>query len=236
MHQTFTSLLTAALRADAGRPFITYYDHATSERIELSVTTYANWVAKAAGLLVEEADVERGDVIRVDLPEHWMAHVFLGAAWSIGAAVTFTDTADVVICGPDSVAEWASAGVETVLATALAPLGGRFAEPLPPGVRDVGLEIWSQPDGFFPVELPEGDDLALADEPCSQKEMLQAATVGTLLGDGDRLLRVAVQASPPVPATLTEPLLRGGSLVLLQNPDADALERLVSDERITHRA
>jgi uncharacterized protein (TIGR03089 family) len=50
---TFSEVLTSQLRADAGRPLVTFYDDATGERVELSVTTYANWVAKVASLLVE---------------------------------------------------------------------------------------------------------------------------------------------------------------------------------------
>ncbi len=46
--QTFSDVLTRQLRADSGRPLVTFYDDATGERVELSVTTYANWVAKAA--------------------------------------------------------------------------------------------------------------------------------------------------------------------------------------------
>ena len=59
---------------------MTFYDHASGERSELSVTTYANWVAKAASLLVEEHDLERGDALCLDLPAHWLGPVFLGAA------------------------------------------------------------------------------------------------------------------------------------------------------------
>ena len=74
--------LAELLRADAGRPLVTFYDDATGERVELSVATYANWVAKTASLLVEELDLTRGDRIRLDLPTHWLGPVFLGAAWT----------------------------------------------------------------------------------------------------------------------------------------------------------
>ena len=46
---TFAEVLAAQLRRDPGRPLLTFYDHATDERVELSVTTYANWVSKALG-------------------------------------------------------------------------------------------------------------------------------------------------------------------------------------------
>ena len=57
---TFPSALAALLRSDPSRPLVTFYDDATGERIELSVTTYANWVAKTAGLAADELDAERG--------------------------------------------------------------------------------------------------------------------------------------------------------------------------------
>ncbi|MFN4091190.1 MAG: TIGR03089 family protein, partial [Alphaproteobacteria bacterium] len=51
---TFAATLADRLAHDPGQPLITFYDEATGERVELSVTTYANWVAKTASLLVEE--------------------------------------------------------------------------------------------------------------------------------------------------------------------------------------
>ena len=85
---TFADVLAQRLRADPGQPLVTYYALATGERVELSVTTYGNWVAKAASLLAEEHDLERGQSLRVDLPTHWLGPVFLGAAWAMGLTVT----------------------------------------------------------------------------------------------------------------------------------------------------
>jgi len=76
---TFPAVLARALRTEPGRPFVTFYDEATGERVELSVTTYANWVAKASGLLVDEHGLERGQSLRIDLPPHWLSLVFLCA-------------------------------------------------------------------------------------------------------------------------------------------------------------
>ncbi|WP_343997653.1 TIGR03089 family protein, partial [Nocardioides furvisabuli] len=158
---TFAETLGAQLRRDPGRPLVTFYDHATDERVELSVTTYANWVAKASGLLVDVADLERGMSLRIDLPPHWLSTVFLGAAWTVGLRVTTSDEPDAVVCGPDGLDTWSPrASALPVLACSLRPLGVRFAEPLPPGVLDVGVEIWSQPDGFTAWDPPTGDDLA----------------------------------------------------------------------------
>ena len=233
---TFTEVLTAQLRREPGRPLVTFYDHATDERVELSVTTYANWVAKAAGLLTDVADLERGMALRVDLPPHWLSTVFLGAAWSVGLRVTTSDEPDAVVCGPETLERWADrASVMPVLACSLRPLGVRFAEPLPAGVLDVGVEIWSQPDGWTAWDPPTGDDLATDELTQTQLHELTAA-VGRSLTDGGRLLSVTDPASPPGMATFTEPLGRGGSLVLVRNPDPARLDDVHDAERATARA
>ena len=62
------------------------------------------------------------------------------------------------------------------------------------------------------------------------------AAVGSSLTDGGRLLSVADPASPPGMATFTEPLGRGGSLVLVRNPDPARLDGVYDAERATARA
>ncbi|GAA1924562.1 TIGR03089 family protein [Nocardioides hwasunensis] len=239
---TFAEVLAAQLRRDPGRPLITFYDHATDERVELSVTTYANWVAKASGLLTDVADLERGMSLRLDLPPHWLSPVFLGAAWTVGLRVTTSDEPDAVVCGPDGLATWAPrAGRLPVLACSLRPLGVRFADPLPTGVLDVGVEIWSQPDGFAAWDPPSAsdpatDDLAQSDLWNLRVHDERTAAAGSSLTDGDRLLSVADPASPPGMATFTEPLGRGGSMVLVRNPDPARLDGVFDAERATARA
>lgn len=231
---TFGEVLAAQLRGDAGRPLITFYDHETGERVELSVTTYANWVAKAASLLAEEGDLERGQRIRIDLPTHWLGPVFLGAAWLLGLAVVDDDGVDAVVCGPDTVDDWGERADDVaVFACSLLPLGVRFGQPLPPGVHDVGVEIWSQPDAFTPWDPPTGADPATAH--ATQAQLMEAAAAGSVLTDGGRLLTATNPASPPGIVAFTEPLVRGGSLVLLRHPDPDRLGALAAEERATHR-
>ncbi len=236
---TFDGVLRHQLARDAGRPLVTFYGETPGERIELSVTTYANWVAKAAGLLVEECDLERGQSLRIDLPTHWLGPVFLGAAWTIGLVVTTGDDPDAVVCGPETLADWADRADDLpVLACSLLPLGGRFAEGVPPGVHDVGAEIWGQPDAFTAWDPPGADDRA-TDE-LSQAELFAptrgTATVGSSLTDGGRLLTAANPASPPDVAAFTEPLARGGSVVLVARADPARLDELYVEERATSRA
>lgn len=234
---TFAEVLSEQLRGDAGRPLVTFYDDESGERVELSVTTYANWVAKAASLLVDELDLERGARLQVDLPAHWLVPVFLGAAWTAGISVV-DDAPDAVVCGPGTLEQWAPrAGELPVLACALLPLGVRFAEPVPAGVHDVGVEIWGQPDAFAPWDPPTGDDVAVehAGRRTSQAELWNAAAVGTLVTDGGRLLTEANPASPPGLAAFVEPLLRGGSLVLVTRAGRERVEATYVAERATAR-
>lgn len=235
---TFSAVLTRQLRGDAGRPFITFYDHATDERVELSLTTYANWVAKAAGLLVEEGDLERGMRLRLDLPTHWLGPVFMAAAWTVGLAITEDDDPDAVVCGPETLADWTERADDLpVFACSLRPLGVRFAEPVPPGVHDVGIEIWTQPDAFSPWDPPSGDDLAFDVDGVrlTQGELMESAAAGSLLTDGGRLFSVTNPASPPGIVTVTEPLARGGSLVLVRHLASERSQSTYDAERATHR-
>jgi uncharacterized protein (TIGR03089 family) len=241
---SFRDVLDRRLREDAGRPLVTYYDERTGERTELSVATWANWVAKAGSLLVEEHGLERGDTLRVDLPAHWLTTVFLGAAWSAGLVVTDTtsdgDEPDGVVTGPDRLSTWAPyAGRRPVLACALLPLGVRFAEPLPEGVHDVGLEIWSQPDAFVPWDPPADDDPAVRLDGLvlTHAQLWEAATTGALASrtGGDRLLSEVNPASPPGISSVTEPLRTGGSVVLVSSAGPERLEAIAAAERVTGR-
>jgi uncharacterized protein (TIGR03089 family) len=245
---TFAALLDRELRSSPGRPFLTFYDERTGERVELSVTTYANWVAKTASLLVEEHDLERGDVLLVDLPAHWLGPVFLGAAWLAGLAVAFPGgdggpdaVPDAVVCGPAQVAAWAERADELpVLACSLRPMGVRFADPLPPGVHDVGVEVWSQPDAFLPHDPPTAQDVAvlLPEGAVVQAELWGSAAAGrsaTSTG-GDRLLSTANPASPPGVAVAVEPLVTSGSLVLVTGAGPARLDAIAETERVTRRS
>ena len=89
---TFATILADQLRRDPGRPLVTFYDHATGERTELSVATYANWVAKTASLLAEEHDLERGQLLRADLLV--LQRLDPGEASLIGQALGLGDVAD----------------------------------------------------------------------------------------------------------------------------------------------
>jgi uncharacterized protein (TIGR03089 family) len=231
---TFPQLLSGLLARDPGRPLVTFYDDATGERTELSVTTYANWVAKVSSLLADELEVEHGSRLLVDLPPHWLGTVVLGAAWSCGLEVVWDGEADAVVTGPDGLLRWADLAASVpVVASALLPLAGRFADGVPEGVHDLGVEVWSQPDAFVAWPGPSDDDPAV--DGVTQRELWSAAAAGNRLNDGGRLLSEANPASPSGLASLTEPLAHSGSLVLVAHASAERRDRIASDERVTDR-
>ena len=234
---TFPQVLARLLATEPGRPLVTFYDDATGERTELSLATWANWVAKVSSLLADELDVEHGGRLLVDLPSHWLGTVVLGAAWSCGIEVVWEggpDDVDSVVIGPEGLARWApEAGRLPVLATALHPLAGPFPDGVPPGVHDLGVEVWSQPDAYVAFPGPADDDTAVAGT--THAELWGSAAVGDQVADGGRLLSEANPASPSGLASLTEPLARNGSLVLVAHASADRRERIAADERVTDR-
>ena len=158
----------------------------------------------------------------------------LGAAWSVGLVVTEDDEPDAVVCGPAALARWAgSADRIPVVASALHPLGMRFADPLPPGVHDLGVEVWSQPDAFVPYDPPGPADPATDSQ--THAELWDAAAARSVLRDGDRVLTEENPASPSGLSSFTEPLVRGGSLVLVAHPDPGRIASTYADERATAR-
>lgn len=235
---TFPRLLAAALRADPARPLVTFYDDATGERVELSVTTYANWVAKTASLLQDELDVERGATVLLAVPTHWLGGVWLGAAWSVGACVTDdlarAGDADVLVGGPDDLdALAAHAGRAAVLGLSLRPLGGRFTEPLPPGVTDYGAVVLGQPDAFAALDPPEPGDTAWHDAggTLSQAEVCALDLAG--LPQGGRVLTDLAPTSREGLATLSATLRGGGGAVWVRRPDPAGWAHRAEVERAT---
>src|SRR3954452_25031211 len=83
-HQTPAHLLSSALATDPARPLVTFYDDATGERVELSVATFANWVAKTANLLQDDLAAAPGDRLALLLPAHWQTAAWLLACSSVG--------------------------------------------------------------------------------------------------------------------------------------------------------
>jgi hypothetical protein len=86
---TIAALLSREARRDGARPFLTWYDDATGDRVELSVATTANWAAKIANHLVDELDLQPGEPVVVDPAVHWTTAVVLLGTWTAGSWVRF---------------------------------------------------------------------------------------------------------------------------------------------------
>ena len=231
---SFADLLGEKLKRDPGRPLVTAYDEAAGSRIELSVQTYANWVDKTANLLTDEYLLGDGDVIRVELPPHWLGAVFLGAAHTAGIAIT-TDpgtAAHLVVRGPDRLED--DAPDVPVVACSLTPFATAFDRTLPDGVDDFGTLWPGQPDGFL------GDHVEPTTTGCrhdgtshSQAELIDLARESAASWRGDRLLTDVDPLIDCGATTFLAALARGGSMVLVTNPSDDQWPARHEGERAT---
>ena len=246
MPGTPADLFAAALRDAPAAPLVTYYDDTTAERVELSATTLANWVAKTANLLQDEFDVGPGSTVAVALPVHWQTAAVLLAVWSCGATVLDTAAedegrladADVVLAARDRLAPLEELDLPELMGLSLHPLGmgmtGYAGQ-----ARDFALEVRVHGDVFFPHQPPDPADpglllgglsLTLGGLESTARELADRLGIRA----GDRVLvddRTALEAGPV--AWLLAPLAAGASLVLCRAPIPEALPRRVTDERVT---
>jgi uncharacterized protein (TIGR03089 family) len=89
--QSFAALAERQPGRYGDKPFLTWYDDALGQRVELSYRTFDNWVAKVANLLVEELGAGPGDRVAAVLADHWQTAVVLAACWRAGAGVVAVD-------------------------------------------------------------------------------------------------------------------------------------------------
>jgi uncharacterized protein (TIGR03089 family) len=239
-------LLAATARREPAAPLLTYYDDATGERIELSATTLANWVAKTANLLQDEFDVGPGSTVALALPVHWQTAAVLLAVWSCGATVLDTaaeddgrlDGADVVLAAQDRLAAIEELEPPELLGLSLHPLGMGMVGYAGPA-RDFALEVRGQADVFVPYAAPDpasvglvlgGLSLTLGGLVDAAREL--AGRLGVLTGD--RVLvdeQTAIEAGPV--AWLLAPLAAGASLVLSSHPAVEGLPHRAAQEGVT---
>lgn len=229
-------LLRAELARDGARPLVTYYDDASGERIELSVATFDNWVAKTAGLLRDGLSAEPGDRVALLLPAHWQSLVWAAATWAVGGCLTTQpNPAEVAVVGPDTLA---AADAPEVVALSLRPLGGRFSDPLPPGVLDYALEVPGYPDQLGPYVPPAPDAPAL-DDGMTVRTYTELAELGPQraaelgIDRGARLLVATDDLDSALVDALLAPLAIGGSAVLVRHEDPAGRDARVASERVS---
>lgn len=200
------------LAADPGAPMITHYDQAAPSRIELSVTSTANWAAKIAGMFRDELGVMPGDVVVCDLPAHWLTAGVLTGAWWAGAEVRTepADDAVAVVTVPDRL-DRHSTDVEALLMTT-DPMGRPLAAAgveVPPGVTDLAEACRIHPDAF----VPSGGGGALALDGMSLDDLVDSTLAGRVL--------VAGRERDDVVSVLARIFASGGTAVLVTGADAD---------------
>jgi len=238
-------LLRAAVAADGARPFVTFYDDATGERVELSVATFDNWVAKTANLLRDGLAVEPGERVGVALPLHWQTLAVVTACWAAGAVAVpvWPDAAP-----PDGLAaafvaadRLGTVRAGEVLALSLRPLGAPLPPDaaLPPGVADYAVEVPGYGDRFAPAPPPaEGDPAVdLGGAVLSHGELVERArefAEAEGWAPGSRLLTTREPAGAiGLTVALLVPLVLGGSVVLCRNADPGTLTGRAAAERVT---
>jgi hypothetical protein len=206
---TVADLLTEELRRDGARPFLTWYDDAFGDRVELSVTTLANWAAKTANLLADEHGVEPGSPVVLAPADHWLAQVAALGAWTAGACVDLDGSAAGLVLPGDP-----AGFLPSVLPQPDALLCG----PVPPSTLALraGARTWT------------AAELAAA---------ARDAATAHGLGRGARVLSTQpLDSIDGLDASLLVPLAAGGSVVWVVNADEARLPDRAHRERVTHTA
>ncbi len=248
------------IASDAARPFLTYLDDATGERVELSYATFGNWLSKTANLVQDDLMAEPGDRIALCAPPHWLTAVWAVAPLLAGVAVDpwgEAKSAHTVIAGPaEDVLAAARDCPGERLALSLLPLGRPF-EVVPDGFRDYSAEVRGFGDHFAAFNAPQSDTQALvmgrgggtfthaelieqaAAAAASVKESADSPEVG--LSGGDRMLVDARRdrfTGSELVSWLFAPLLVGAGIVIVRGvgvADAARLDRIAETERVTRR-
>lgn len=233
-------LMSALRSGQSTAPRLTWYGP-DAERVELSGRVLDNWVAKTSNLLQDELDAEPGTRLRLDLPAHWKSLVLALAAWQLGMEVMLADGDAELLATADPGPAAATGGVDAVMAVALPALAMRWPGELPGGVLDYAAEVRSHGDFFMPYVDPEPDRTALRDAAgVDHPHGRLVEDFGALPGvpdDGETSPRLLVRAGDGLEAALSRALWawsRDGSVVLV-HPDVALTERLLGDERISHR-
>lgn len=233
--------------AKAAQPFLTYHNDTTGERVELSYTTFGNWLSKTANLVQDDLMAGPGDRIAVNARPHWLTAVWLVAPLLTGAVVEpwgEPKSAHTVVAGPDerTLAAARECGGER-LALSLLPLGRPF-DVVPDGLRDFSAEVRGFSDRFssFNPPRPEMDALVLGGRTVTHGELIERAAVpgaSPADGPGAHRLLVDVRKDEYTGAELLDwlfgPLLTGASLVLVRGAGPERLDRIAEMERVTRR-
>lgn len=207
-------------RTAGAEPLLTHYDIASGGRTELSVATFANWVAKTANL-IEDLGADAGQValpLALQRPGHWMTLLWPLAAWQRECTVSpQVEAADLVVIGPEDPQPILPGAT---FACSLHPLGLGLRN-LPAGVLDFTTEALAQPDRAG--TLPSGPNAPAWIDGTLVLSHDEVAEVTPVAG---RVLVRPTDALGTLQAASLAPLLGGGSVVVVEGDADDA--RLVA--------
>ncbi|MFL6111175.1 MAG: TIGR03089 family protein [Catenulispora sp.] len=244
-NSTFPGLWRGALAQGPSRPFLTYYDDLTGERVELSHATTDNWIAKTANLIQDDMALAPGEEVAILLPTHWQTPIWLLACWAAGVVASVgedpaaVERAAAVVAGPDTLGEALACRGERI-ALALRPLGAPFQQ-VPDGFTDFAAVVPAQPDAFTPYSPVGAETPALiADgQSWTQGELVRdaadAAARWKLTSDSRVLAGCGFASRAEIRAALTSELAVGASLVLCRNVDPSRLPGRMAAEKVNAR-
>jgi len=226
MSQFFAALQDRVKRRGSD-PLITWYGPQNA-RMELSGITFANAVAKTAGMLIEELETQPGDTVLIRLPLHWQLPMWCAAADVAGLNLAIQELPSGQ--EPNFIVETDETGdprypnaasiVTSVSAFGL-PMAG-----LPESTIDHARLAMGQPDVFLgePLagQLANHGGVWWASQEVRDAALAAADSVG--LTTGGRLL-CALSSTGPEVALLSwaAPLLLNATVVLVQSGDVTVI-------------
>jgi uncharacterized protein (TIGR03089 family) len=243
--------------AAGDRPLVTWYHGARGQRVELSLATFRNWLAKTANLLVEELGLEPGDRVAVLAPSHWLGPALLAACWRAGVSAVPAgpgvelQAARELLAGAGPAACFVHeellaevparfpAGAPTLLALT-DDLLGRATADLGAALPFARLAA-SMPDHFDGEDAAADAEALLVAERDGARSWTRAALAaaagdlarGLGLGDGDRLYSgLGLDGFAGVVAGAAVPTMLGTGVVLERDPDPARLPGRLADERV----
>ncbi|GAB3852358.1 TIGR03089 family protein [Micromonospora andamanensis] len=239
---------SAAGLAERDQPLITYLDHRTGDRHQLTAAELGEWSARAAGLLRDGCGLTPGSRVAVLLPPHWRTAAVLLGAWAVGLEVSFRPSAtaglpvlepggdrpyDAVLVTPERLDDW----LEDVPDGLHRYLVGTGPEPLvdvPVGWLDWSVEVLRH--GVAPTDRPvlHAND-AVSPDGTSYAEwgsIAKAVAEQLDLRAGDRLLVDVAEHDQPL-KWLLAPLSAGATVLLCANLDPADRDAVAAAEQIT---
>ncbi|MEK9810301.1 MAG: TIGR03089 family protein, partial [Candidatus Nanopelagicales bacterium] len=207
--------LVHRVRANPAQPLLTYVVPARGERMELSAASFMNAVAKAAGLLRDDLDVEPGDHVGMRLPCHWQRSVWWAACTFVGAVCVPDATESVTVTSRDHLDE--CTGANEIVLVSLAPFGLPDGERVPPGVTEAAVAVRAHPDEFVPYSLPQDDWLITTDQTAAELMSMAADFAGARGAKSDSRFAVLCNDVEAASFALPMALVTGGSVVIIDD-------------------